>query len=168
MYDPAYMEQVRLLLQCMPTVATCDCFALKGGSGINLFLRDMPRVSVDIDLTYLPVQPRAASLSGIEEALKRIKSRIEEDLDDIVVNPSVIQGHVAKLTVGPGPVGAGGQLRRQARQLDIRIGKEACHVRLVPLAPGRLPCPPDPDGDRTPAPSLSPVPAGHQRARHEL
>ena len=99
MYDPAYMEQVRLLLQSMPAVATCDCFALKGGSGINLFLRDMPRVSVDIDLTYLPVQPRAASLNGIEEALKRIKSRIEEELDDIVVNPSVIQGHVAKLTV---------------------------------------------------------------------
>ena len=99
MYDPGYIEQVRLLLRCMPIVAECDCFALKGGSAINLFLRDMPRVSVDIDLTYLPLEPRDASLTGIEKALKRIKSRIEEDLEDTVVNVSVIQGHVAKLTV---------------------------------------------------------------------
>ncbi len=99
MYDPGYIEQVRLLLQCMPIVAECDCFALKGGSAINLFLRDMPRVSVDIDLTYLPLEARDTSITGIETALKHIKSRIEGELDDIVVNTSTIQGHIVKLTV---------------------------------------------------------------------
>lgn len=50
--------------------------ALKGGTAINLFYRDMPRLSVDIDLTYLPVADRAQSLADIEHALKRIAARI--------------------------------------------------------------------------------------------
>jgi predicted nucleotidyltransferase component of viral defense system len=52
-------------------------FALKGGTAINLFVRDMPRLSVDIDLTCLPVAPRDESLAAIEAALLRIKARIE-------------------------------------------------------------------------------------------
>lgn len=33
-----------------------DIFALKGGTAINLFVRDMPRLSVDIDVVYRPWQ----------------------------------------------------------------------------------------------------------------
>lgn len=53
-----YRAQVALLVRVIPFVAREDCFALKGGTAINLFVRDMPRLSVDIDLTYLPVKPR--------------------------------------------------------------------------------------------------------------
>jgi len=47
----AYRRQVMLLVRTIPFVATETCFALKGGTAINLFFRDMPRFSVDIDLT---------------------------------------------------------------------------------------------------------------------
>lgn len=60
----------------LPEVATEPVFALKGGTAINLFHRDMPRLSVDIDLVYLPVEDRATSLRGIDAALDRIVNRI--------------------------------------------------------------------------------------------
>ena len=44
-----------LLIKTLPLVAAETAFALKGGTAINLFVRDMPRLSVDIDLTYVPV-----------------------------------------------------------------------------------------------------------------
>lgn len=67
-----YVDQVRLLLGVLPDIAEEDVFALKGGTAINLFYRDMPRLSVDIDLTYLPVGDREASLKDIDETLDRI------------------------------------------------------------------------------------------------
>ena len=51
--DERYRRQVALLVRTLPFVAEERCFALKGGTAINLFVRDLPRVSVDIDLTYL-------------------------------------------------------------------------------------------------------------------
>ncbi|MGY4501188.1 hypothetical protein ACVWYH_005119 [Bradyrhizobium sp. GM24.11] len=53
-----YRHQVALLIETLPFVAAEQDFALKGGTAINLFVRDMPRLSVDIDLTYLPVAGR--------------------------------------------------------------------------------------------------------------
>ncbi len=64
MIDPRYRAQVDLLLQAIPFVAKEKDFALKGGTAINLFVRDMPRLSVDIDLTYLPVPDRKTALDG--------------------------------------------------------------------------------------------------------
>ncbi|MDP9811327.1 putative nucleotidyltransferase component of viral defense system [Rhizobium tibeticum] len=61
-----YRQQVTLLVQTMPAVAEETCFALKGGTAINLFVRDMPRLSVDIDLTFLPVAPRDESLAALK------------------------------------------------------------------------------------------------------
>jgi hypothetical protein len=72
-----YEQQVQLLMQILPAVAEEDCFALKGGTAINLFYRDMPRLSVDIDLVYLPVKERAESLAEIDAALERIRGGIE-------------------------------------------------------------------------------------------
>ena len=65
---PPFTEQVRLLVMLLPHVAKQDCFALKGGTAINLFLRDMPRLSVDIDLAYIPVENRDTSLARIDDA----------------------------------------------------------------------------------------------------
>jgi predicted nucleotidyltransferase component of viral defense system len=77
MLTTPYRAQVELLLQVLPHVAKEACFALKGGTAINLFVRDMPRLSVDIDLTYLPFEERSIALAGIAEALRSIKARIE-------------------------------------------------------------------------------------------
>lgn len=49
---------------------------MHGGTAINLFYRDMPRLSVDIDLTYVPIADRAESLVGINQALQRIQQNI--------------------------------------------------------------------------------------------
>lgn len=62
-----YKKQVNLLLDVIPFVAKRDCFALKGGTALNMFIWNMPRLSVDIDLVYLPVNKR-------EYALKEIKN----------------------------------------------------------------------------------------------
>ncbi|MGB3931771.1 MAG: nucleotidyl transferase AbiEii/AbiGii toxin family protein [Sphingobium sp.] len=75
-----YRDQVRLLLDVLPLVMAEPVFALKGGTAINLFEWDLPRFSVDIDLTYLPIEDRATSLGTIAEALARIKAQIERRL----------------------------------------------------------------------------------------
>jgi Nucleotidyl transferase AbiEii toxin, Type IV TA system len=67
----AFFEQARLLVAVLPQVARHLSFALKGGTAVNLFVRDLPRLSVDIDLAYLPVQEREASLAGIGCLLER-------------------------------------------------------------------------------------------------
>jgi hypothetical protein len=77
-----YEDQVRLLVRCLPSIAKQDVFALKGGTAINLFYRDMPRLSVDIDLTYLPIQDRAASLAGIDAALDAILVDLSKVMPD--------------------------------------------------------------------------------------
>ncbi len=81
----SYKKQAALLLDVLPEAAKETCFAMHGGTAINLFVRDMPRVSVDIDLTYLPVEDRQTSLKNIAEALGRIKSNIEKLLPGIRV-----------------------------------------------------------------------------------
>jgi len=75
-YD--YSMQVALLLRVLPLIAQESAFALKGGTAINLFYQDMPRLSVDIDLAYLPVEDRAVSLVAIDAALDRIARRVEQ------------------------------------------------------------------------------------------
>lgn len=85
MSNPKYKNQVRLLLDVLPHVAKEECFALHGGTAINLFVRDMPRLSVDIDLTYLPMEGRQETLGHIHEALGRIKKRVESALPNAQV-----------------------------------------------------------------------------------
>jgi predicted nucleotidyltransferase component of viral defense system len=88
MTEQTYLAQLRLLLRILPHVAAEDCFALKGGTAINLFVRSLPRLSVDIDLTYIPLEERAASLAHISEALGRIRERLEEAIPGIVIPAS--------------------------------------------------------------------------------
>jgi predicted nucleotidyltransferase component of viral defense system len=76
--NEGYTKQLRLLLNVLPEVAKETCFAMHGGTAINLFVRDMPRLSVDIDLTYVEIAERTATLDGINAALIRIKERIED------------------------------------------------------------------------------------------
>lgn len=81
-----YKRQVALLLNVLPEVAKETCFALHGGTAINLFIRDMPRLSVDIDLTYLPIEDRETSLNNISDALKRIRASTLNILRDASIS----------------------------------------------------------------------------------
>ena len=80
-----YRNQVRLLLSVLPLVAQEKGFALKGGTAINLFDRDFPRLSVDIDLTYLFFDDRAMALANIAATLARLKGKIEGAISGITV-----------------------------------------------------------------------------------
>ncbi|MDA7853156.1 nucleotidyl transferase AbiEii/AbiGii toxin family protein [Porticoccaceae bacterium] len=87
-FSEVYRNQVNLLVRTLPHVAEEDCFALKGGTAINLFVRDLPRLSVDIDLTYLPIEDRETSLIAIGDALRRIGERITTADNSIRVTES--------------------------------------------------------------------------------
>jgi predicted nucleotidyltransferase component of viral defense system len=93
-----YRRQAALLVRVLPHVAQEKAFALKGGTAINLFIRNMPRLSVDIDLTYLPVQERFASLAAIDASMRRIAASLKKDLG-AQVTMTAFEGRVAKLIV---------------------------------------------------------------------
>lgn len=76
-FQEVYKNQVALLLEVLPVLNKFKCFALKGGTAINLFIHNMPRLSVDIDLTYLPVESRDVFLLNIEAELLKMKQLIE-------------------------------------------------------------------------------------------
>jgi predicted nucleotidyltransferase component of viral defense system len=103
-FRDTYRNQVALLVRILPLVAGESCFALKGGTAINLFVRDMPRLSVDIDLTYVPVAPRAKSLAAINAAMKRIVARVQKAIPEAKITESTLEGAVTRLTVRQGGV----------------------------------------------------------------
>ena len=75
--DSTYQRQAELVVRCIPAIAAEPCFAIKGGTAINLFELNLPRLSVDIDLTFLPVTDRSTAIAGINAALQRIEKRLE-------------------------------------------------------------------------------------------
>lgn len=75
-----YRRQVELLVEALPFVFEDSRFAMKGGTALNLFLHDMPRLSVDIDITYLPIEDRATSFRHMHEILKLIQSKLKRSL----------------------------------------------------------------------------------------
>jgi len=93
----SYRAQVELLIRCLPAVASLPDFALKGGTAINLFLREMPRLSVDIDLTYLLVSDRDAALTDIRSQLATIAEAIQRFVPGAKVQ--LVEGDAPKLLV---------------------------------------------------------------------
>lgn len=98
-FSEIYRRQVDLLIRTLPFIAKETIFALKGGTAINLFVRDMPRLSVDIDLTYLPVAPRAESLAAIDAAMKRIAAAIKAGIPGAAINSTSSEGVITRLMV---------------------------------------------------------------------
>ena len=82
--NPFY-RQAALVVRVLPHVARREEFALKGGTAINLFLRDLPRLSVDIDLTYLPLTPREEALPAIRQGLDAIATDLRATIPGIGV-----------------------------------------------------------------------------------
>jgi predicted nucleotidyltransferase component of viral defense system len=77
MKDTVFFKQAELLLRILPLIHKEEVFALKGGTAINFFVRELPRLSVDIDLTYLPVNERDYALNDISHGLMRIFKEIK-------------------------------------------------------------------------------------------
>lgn len=80
-----YKKQVAFLIRIMPSVYMIKDFAVHGGTAINLFHKDMPRYSVDIDITYIPVKARKESLKEINVHLISLKQMIEKTIPGIKV-----------------------------------------------------------------------------------
>jgi len=87
-----YYKKVALLVRVLPWLKTERNFALKGGTAINLFVRDMPRLSVDIDLAYLPVEPHDISLNHIHDALLQLADVLQKKIPDSVADPVMLKG----------------------------------------------------------------------------
>ena len=81
----SYTKQVELLLRILPIIAKEKSFALHGGTAINLFYFDFPRISVDIDLTYIPIETREKDLENIRNILLDLKNKIFKAIPNIKV-----------------------------------------------------------------------------------
>lgn len=110
-----YIAQVQLLMRAIPEIDREDMFALKGGTAINLFVRDLPRLSVDLDLVYLPVAGRDSSLGAVRDGLARIGDQLER-----------LGLHVAR------------QLLKDGKRLVVSEGTSAIKIEVSPVLRGTV------------------------------
>jgi predicted nucleotidyltransferase component of viral defense system len=89
--DTIYYKQAELLLRVLPYINKENVFVLKGGTAINFFVRDLPRISVDIDLAYVPINNREAALTDISKTLENISSNIRQAFPGCSINLKRIQ-----------------------------------------------------------------------------
>lgn len=83
-----YAQKVELLLRLIPIVMEEGVFAVHGGTAINLFLKNLPRYSVDIDLTYIPLSDRSASLDDINLHLQSICNKAKKAFKGMHIVPN--------------------------------------------------------------------------------
>lgn len=104
MLSEVYAAQVRLLLRVLAELGEQDTLALKGGTAINLFVQNLPRLSVDIDLAYTGLEERAVALEHIHAALSELAQRLKRL--GLQVFPTLLAGtsHWVKLVVSDGLV----------------------------------------------------------------
>jgi predicted nucleotidyltransferase component of viral defense system len=146
--DKAYADTVRLLLSIAPDVFANDIFAMKGGTAINLFVRDMPRLSVDIDVVYTPSQtPREQALQAIRHELDAIADRVarlgltthkihSQALDDTKL---LIDSAEAQVKVEVNVVFRGTVLPIERRPLNVKTANMfSVAMELPVLAPAEL------------------------------
>ncbi len=93
----SYIKQVSLLLRVLPEVLKIETFALHGGTAINLFHHNMPRLSVDIDITYISCGNRKTDLENIQLSLIEISKRLTKIIPGIVVSQPTLQKEEYKL-----------------------------------------------------------------------
>jgi predicted nucleotidyltransferase component of viral defense system len=140
-----YFAQVLLLLRILPLVAKEHCFALKGGTAINLFVRDMPRLSVDIDLAYLPGSAREEALAEIGRALREITRRVESQVPGARVLATgkadapraLVSLPGAQIKIEPNPILRGTVFGQETRDLvpaAQELFETSATVRMVSFA----------------------------------
>ena len=92
MINTVYFKHAELLLRIIPFIDREAVFALKGGTAINFFIQDLPRISIDIDLVYLPIGDRDFSLHEMSAALVRISQRVERGIPGTRISPRKTRG----------------------------------------------------------------------------
>ena len=102
MQNDKYLKQAELLLRVLPYVAREEVFALKGGTAINFFWRDLPRLSVDIDLAYIPVEDRNISLINISDRLVSIEARIQRGFPPVRITQRKDREKIVGLIINSG------------------------------------------------------------------
>ncbi len=102
MQNDKYLKQAELLLRVLPYVAREEVFALKGGTAINFFWRDLPRLSVDIDLAYIPVEDRNISLINISDRLVSIEARIQRRFPPVRITQRKDREKIVGLIINSG------------------------------------------------------------------
>jgi len=83
--DTLFFKQAELLLQLLPFFSSDNIFAIKGGTAINFFIRDLPRLSVDIDLVYLPINDREKAIAEISTFLEKSVELILQRLTNLQI-----------------------------------------------------------------------------------
>src|SRR5664279_1800235 len=129
-----YYAQVQLLIRLLPMVAAETCFALKGGTAINLFVRDFPRLSVDIDLVYLLSSNRAEALADIRTALDRLADAFSKVVPGIKIVKSyndkqdalrlVVERNSARIKIELSPVSRGTVYPSETRSVVAAVEDE--------------------------------------------
>ncbi|MCK9256352.1 MAG: nucleotidyl transferase AbiEii/AbiGii toxin family protein [Bacteroidales bacterium] len=84
--NKAYKQQVELLLKIIPTLSGIDSFAVHGGTAINLYVLDLPRYSIDIDVTYTPIKPREEAFAEIHKNLSVLKEKIKAIIPNVIIS----------------------------------------------------------------------------------
>lgn len=141
--NETYKKQVALLIRIMPLVYKIKDFAVHGGTAINLFIKDMPRYSVDVDLTYLPVKNREESIKEINNHLSTLKQQIEKVIPGIrIIHKSAVLklqctfgGATVKIEVNGIKRGIIGEV--EEKELCEKAQKEfkmSCVARIVPFS----------------------------------
>lgn len=102
--DGIYYKQVQLLVRVLPLLDSEKCFALKGGTAINLFFRELPRLSVDIDLLYLPSEGREKALNNIRASLTRLSLLIKKTIPGIRIQNTHEQSDALRLILQLGDI----------------------------------------------------------------
>jgi Nucleotidyl transferase AbiEii toxin, Type IV TA system len=129
--DSPFFKQAELMLKTIPHVAAENCFALKGGTAINLFVRDMPRLSVDIDLAFLPVdEPRETALKKSAEALGRIATAIKKTITGTRVQES--RAREPERVIKTHRLNGGYANQNRAERSHSRIGVSVRGARVKP------------------------------------
>ncbi len=135
-----YQKQVGLLLDVLPIVNKSTVFALKGGTAINFFFRNCPRLSVDIDLHYLPDNRRDDAMADILKNMQSIKSQIEKALPGakVIINEktthATVQYNHVLIKIEPNTVIRGTLLPAVEMPLCTYLTKEfnrEMHIRCV-------------------------------------
>jgi len=102
--DSIYYNQAELLLKILPYIEREAVFALKGGTAINFFYRNLPRISVDIDLAYLPMSERDKALADISTRLFKIGNTVKRTSPNLDFHPQRIDQskHIKGLIINQG------------------------------------------------------------------
>jgi len=141
--NETYKKQVALLIRIMPLVYKISDFAVHGGTAINLFVKNMPRYSVDVDLTFLPIKKREESITEINNHLNTLKKQIEKAIPGIrVIHKSAVLklqctfgGATVKIEVNGIKRGIIGEV--EEKELCEKAQKEfkmSCVARVVPFS----------------------------------